>query len=399
MNPRPGAVTVQVIGVLATISAVLPAFVTGAVGVQLRDDIGIGETAFGLAIAFFFASATLFSAVMGHFTERLGPVRALRIGVSLAGAVALAIVFFADDFAVLALLLAVGGVANAINQPAANLLLANQLPSGRLGFAVGVKQSGMPAATLIGGLTVPTLATTVSWQAAYLPAAGLAAVTLAMLAPVAHEPSTLDLDQRSISRERGELDTPTPVLLRLATGMIFGAAAAAGLASFLVSSAEEAGVSAGVAGLTLSLGSACGIAVRLLIGHDADRRPARDLPIVAALLTAGAGAFGLLAVHDPLVTVLATPLAFGAGWAWPGRFNLAVMRANPAAPARATGLTQTGTYLGALIGPIGFGLVVEASGYTTAWLLVSASALVAATVFITTDHRLRRIDRGWVVGP
>ena len=56
---------------------------------------------------------------------------------------------------------------------------------------------------------------------------------------------------------------------------------------------------------------------------------------------------------------MAGPLAFATGWAWPGLFNLAVVRVNPSAPGAATGITQTGTYLGAVVGPVLFGVVAE----------------------------------------
>jgi predicted MFS family arabinose efflux permease len=90
-------------------------------------------------------------------------------------------------------------------------------------------------------------------------------------------------------------------------------------------------------------------------------------------------AFALVSVP---AYVLATPLAFGAGWAWPGLFNLSVVRRYPESPGAATGATQTGTYLGAGVGPLVFGMVVDANGFPMAWLgsatLLAAGALARA---------------------
>ncbi len=61
---------------------------------------------------------------------------------------------------------------------------------------------------------------------------------------------------------------------------------------------------------------------------------------------------------------------------WPGLFNLAVVRQHPDAAATASGITQTGTYLGAVVGPVLFGALVERASYRAAWL--SAGALAAA---------------------
>ena len=95
--------------------------------------------------------------------------------------------------------------------------------------------------------------------------------------------------------------------------------------------------------------------------------------------------------EQPWSYILATPLAFAAGWAWPGLFNLAIVRANPAAPGFATSVTQTGTYVGAGLGPLAFGLIVGHGGYSWAWLATSVAALLAATAVITGRSRLRAL--------
>ena len=81
-------------------------------------------------------------------------------------------------------------------------------------------------------------------------------------------------------------------------------------------------------------------------------------------------------------------VAFGAGWGWPGLFNFAVVKTNPGAPAAATGITQTGASGGAALGPLMFGLVLEASSYTTAWLVSGIVALLAALIILTGRHLL-----------
>ncbi len=59
----------------------------------------------------------------------------------------------------------------------------------------------------------------------------------------------------------------------------------------------------------------------------------RDLPALGAAGLAGAA---LLAVHQPIAYLVATPIVFAGGWAWPGLFNLVVVQANRSAPAAAT---------------------------------------------------------------
>jgi MFS family permease len=58
-----------------------------------------------------------------------------------------------------------------------------------------------------------------------------------------------------------------------------------------------------------------------------------------------------------------------------------VVRSHPHAPARATGITQIGTYIGGMVGPLSFGLVADHAGYDTAWLVSAGLAAIGAVGF------------------
>src|SRR5918996_5659032 len=72
---RPAAVAMAVDTV-----GVLPVFLTGALAVQLRDDIGLSVDLLGLVYASYFAAAALLSAPLAKVSDRTGPEWALRIG-------------------------------------------------------------------------------------------------------------------------------------------------------------------------------------------------------------------------------------------------------------------------------------------------------------------------------
>ena len=74
-------------------------------------------------------------------------------------------------------------------------------------------------------------------------------------------------------------------------------------------------------------------------------------------------------------------IAFAIGWGWPGLFNLAVVDLNREAPGAATGVTQTGIYVGAAAGPLAYGLLSTEIGYSGAWLVSGALCLLAAGAF------------------
>jgi MFS family permease len=370
----PSGVRVLAATAAVTTVCVFPAFLTGAMAVQLREDLGFSEAGTGFGVAAFFAAAAVSSAALGRLTERVGPALGLRVAALITAVGQCAIALFARSLGSLLVLLAVTGSANALAQPAANLLIARHLPPNRQGIAFAVKQSAIPVSTLLAGIAVPTIALTVGWKWAF---AGASVVALFAAASVPNLPEPPR--DRAAPRMRPRADVPTATMAVLAIGIALGAAAAGTLGAFLVSAGVDAGFSDGVA-------------VRLLAGVRADRRDGGHLRVVALMLAGGAVAYALLATGDRTVFLLATPLAFGAGWAWPGLFNLAIVRANPSSPAAATGVTQTGTYIGAVAGPLLFGLLADRGSYGIAWLAASVVAL-AASVAITAGRALLRRDR------
>jgi MFS family permease len=363
----------QLSAVSVALVGTLPVFMTGALAVQIGRDVELGATRLGIASGVFFGAAAVASALMGRLAERVGPGRAMR-SAAVASAVLQATMALSPGYAWLLLSLLVAGPANALAQVGANLLLAKGIHPTRQGWALAVKQAGMPGATLLGGLAVPAIAVTVGWRWAFA-AGALGAAAAAIAVPVGAVPAG---GRRPAGRRA---DVPIGPLVVLAAAVGFAAAANGTLATFVVSAGVEAGLGESAAGLVLTVGSAAGIAMRLVVGARADRRGGRHLPVVSVLLAGGALGYFLLAPGLVPTHLLGALVAFGSGWAWPGLFNLAVVRLNPTAPAAATGITQTGVYVGALTGPILFGVVVDSAGYGLAWLLAGVvSAMAAAGV-------------------
>ena len=375
----------------ATTACVFPPFLLGGMAVQIRADLGFSEAGTGLGVGAFFASAAAFSAVAGRWAERVGGARGLDRGLRLAAlwsaAVQVAIAGLAGSLPVLLVLMALAGAGNSLAQPAANLVISRALPRHRQGLGFAVKQSAIPASTLLAGLAVPALALTVGWRWAFVGSALLSLVSAAAVPRVA---AGGPAGGPGVSTYEGSGRAPMGTMAVLSLGIALGAAAAGTLGAFLVTSGVEAGLAPGAAGLTLTLGSAVGITVRLLAGLQADRRGGGHLRVVALMLALGSVAFALFATGRPGVIVAAVPLAFGAGWAWPGLFNLAVVLANPGSPAAATGITQTGTYLGAVAGPLAFGFLAEHASFAVAWLVAAAAAAGASGAIWAGRAMLRR---------
>jgi len=374
---------------LGTMCSALPVFLTGALGVQLSDDVGLSATQIGLAMAASFTVAALFSAPMGRVAERLGPRRGFRLGITTSTLSMLGIAAYARSFWQFAALLAVAGMANALNQPSANLMLATHIEPERLGFALATKQSGMPAAALLGGAAVPAIALTVGWQWAYVSGAMVALVAIAGFpgdvgGRSIRNTSTTDSGARRSARP----DLGVPLLVLYATVGMLGATSAGAMVGFITSGAEASGLDPGIAGLVLSLGSFVGIISRLAQGWQVDRFGI--LPIQRLVWLYGLGALGvlILAIDVPLTYLLAPIPAFAFGWSWPGLFNLSVVRNNPSAPAAATGISQIGVFVGAALGPALGGVIIDNGSYRLLWLFGASTLFVGSLLAVYLRTRI-----------
>ncbi len=369
------------VGVLVAVGGVvtvgtLPVFLVGGLAVQIRAELGLSVSLLGLAGSLFFASSALVARGLAVVTERIGPTSALRLAAT-GSAVCLVMLAATPSTAWLLAGLALAGIPTALSQPAANELLMARVAQQRRGFAFAVKQSAIPASTLLAGIAVPAVALTVGWRWAFVLAAVFALLTVPTVPRVRWRRATRSADAGA---HRSGL-----LVLAAVTGL--GAAAANALGTFVTISAVSVGYSEAAAGLMLSLGSAAGLAVRLAAGAIADRAKPDLLRMVAAMLGLGGVGYLLLAINQPVTFLIGLLLGFGAGWAWPGVFNYAVAARFPDRVTAVTSVTQTGVYLGAAGGPLLFGLVAEHAGTAAAWLISSVLATFAAMILTVTRRR------------
>jgi MFS family permease len=374
---RPGRTVLS--AATTTVACVLPVFLVGGLAVQLGDELRFSPAGLGLAVSVYFGVSALASIPSGALVERYGPVVVARAGILLSAATTLAVALLARSYPALVGLLAIGAGANALGQLASNTSLARGVPPGRQGLSFGIKQSAIPTATLLAGAAVPAVALTVGWRWAFVLATGLALAALPLVPP---SPRPL---ARAARRRSGHA---TGALAVLGVAATLAAAAANALGTFLVDSTVARGLSPGLAGLTLTLGSALCLLGRLGTGWWADHRAGGHVATIAGMLTVGAAGLALLTVAGPVALAVGVALGFGIGWAWPGLLNFAVVQLHPQAPAAATSITQTGVYAGGSLGPLGLGAIAGHLGYPMMWLTAAGAMLLAAALMLTGRRML-----------
>lgn len=382
----PSSARLTAAAVVSTSAGTLPVFLVGGLAVQVGEDLGLSAARIGLLATAFFATSSLASTPAGVVTQRLGTYRSIVVSAMLSTVALAGAALLGRSFSVVLAMMCVAGASNALAQPSANQLLARGIPRSRQGLAFGVKQAAIPLGSLLAGAAVPTIGLTVGWRWAF---------GLAVVGPAVAVLLTPRSDAGGARRAAtGRTDSSTRALVAIAAATGAGTAAATMLGTFLVVGAVDAGMAPGRAGVLLSAGSAIGIGGRVLAGWLADRRPGDPMRTVQVMMAAGAFGFVLLAVADagPLLLV-ATAVAFGAGWGWNGLLVFAVVRANPSAPAAATGVTQTGLYVGGMAGPALFGLISDRAGFAAGWLL-GAALLAVSTLLVVLGKRWSADGRG-----
>jgi MFS family permease len=383
---RAGPVRVAGVAVLSTATGALPVFLLGGLAVQVRADLGFTESQLGLAVTVFFAVSALCSSGAGHLTEGVGVRRAMAV-TALLVTTGLSVIALSGAWAVVVVGLCIAAVGNAFSQPAANLLIARAITRARQGLAFGVKQSAVPFTSLLGGMAVPVFALTVGWRWAFI------AATVCALALVLLTPRGIAAERHRPRRRSRRLHGSAAPLAVLGAAAVLANMGANSLGIFLVETAVARGTAEATAGLLLMGGSAVGITTRFICGWWADRTSRNLFATVAVMLLAGSAGFAGLAFGEGALLLLATALAFSAGWGWNGLFAYAVVDAYRRSPAAATGLAQTGLFLGAMAGPGVFGVTAQHLGFATAWAVMTCCASLAAIGMFAGMRMIRRAAR------
>jgi MFS family permease len=382
-----------------SVSAPLPLFLIGTLAVELDTDLGLSASQVGVAASLFYLGSGLLSMAAGAVVHRVGWLLGVRLAATASLVAFLSIALLARTPYVFIGLFLIACVAHALNGPAGNTAIAEELPPARLGFFFGLKQCANPTAGMLAGAAVPFVAAFSGWRTTFLAGAALPAVTLVIARGHRGQPvAAVARARRLTPADGGAVPVPRTdravaarrweTTLVLALGGSFATASVAALAAFVVLSAVDAGISPASAGVYVVLASLAGLLTRLVSGWWVDRTGTSPLRLIAALLAVGAAAHLALAAGSAAMVLPATLLAYAAGWGWPGLFMYAIALHFGPDTARATGRMQAGMMLGGVAGPTLFAALQHRFGYSAGWLSVAALCGFAALLVLAASSRL-----------
>ena len=340
----------------------------------LMPDFGFGYTEAGFLMTVFFTISGLGQAFAGILVNRYGARRVLMAGVGLlaASGVALAV---AANYPMLLLAVALAGMGNAVFHPADFSLLNKKVSPPRLGYAFSVHGLSGNLGWALGAAISGMALAAGNWRVAGVVAALLA---LASVAALRLARPLLDDDMPKVGA--GGTATGgtfaflnTPVIWLAFAFFLLITAAFGGLQSFsapVLGGIYGISAAAGVAALTgYLLGSAAGMVAG---GFVAARVHAHERTVGGALIAAAAFASVLASGLPPAWSVLPlmVGIGIGVGLAGPSRDLLVRRVATESLPGgnsspafgRVYGLVYSGLDVGLALGPLAFGMLLDAGG-------------------------------------
>lgn len=361
--------------VLATTASALPTFLTAATIAQAGEELGYGPLELGYLTAGFFLVAALSSSQIGGLAERLGWRKTLQISTAASAVIMAAISLTVDSLLALGVYLVIAASFYGVVNPASNLALAREIPDDRRGLVFGIKHAGIPTSTMLSGLAVPLVVVEFGWRAAFQAGVVIAVFTW-LLIPQEKQDTSSSEAVRSAAPDM----MPLRYLSALALGSACATIGAVALGAFTVDAAISQGIEPGAAGSLLAGASVASIVMRATYGHLADRQHATGLGSASILMLIGGVLFmALTSATQPWFAALVVAL-FATAWAWPGLMTYGIVRANQGRPAGSTAITQAGIFVGAGLGPVGIGWLIENQSYAAGWTATSVSLLIAASV-------------------
>ncbi|KJY42880.1 arabinose ABC transporter permease [Streptomyces sp. NRRL B-1568] len=377
-----GAVTALLTCAMAF--SMLQLFLLGALGPRLVDELAVSPAVLGLTTTAGFGVATVLSPVGGRLVDRVGPRRCLA-ALLMVSAVALALIGAAGSAGFLVGAVALGGLPQALANPATNKTVLKVIPAARRGAVTGMKQSGVQLGTFAAGLPLTALAGVVGWRWAVWTAAGAAVVTAGWTMSV--------LPADPPAGPAAPVWIPRGMVAWLAVfSLLLGCGIASVNTYLALYGVRRLGLGATAAGGLVAVLGVAGIVGRVGWSKAAGRLGrARWLPGVLAVGATGAALLLALSVYaHPLAWVAVVGVGVFAVAANAVSMVLVIQRAAVGRAGQDSALVSAGFFAGFALGPPLFGTLAEAGRYGAGWLLVAGEftgAAAVALMWALREHR------------
>ena len=357
-------------------------------------DVGLSIEWIGAYTLLVYGAAIMSAVLGGGLTSKVGPIRTSQYCLLLIGG-GVSLLASANLW-----LIALGSLAIGIGYgpltPAGSDLLKHVTPPRLQPVIFSIKQTAIPAGGAIAGATIPTLVYLAGWRGTAL-LLGASCIGLALLAESPR--ARLDGVQPRASDRAfmgwGSLRLlfNNPGYLWLGVASLCFAVAQGVLFTYLVPYLSEGlGMTLVVAGAVLAAAQLGGVAGRVLWGALATLLNS-STPVLVGLgvaMAAAAAGTALFTPHWPLAAIIAVSVLFGmTAVGWNGVFLAEVaLVAPPGGVGALTGAMSSLAYLGVMVGPPVFGLLLTVTeGYVTGFVMVALVTLAGSAILFSAPAK------------
>lgn len=348
-------------------------------------------------------ATVLYLMIGGVFLSRMGPVRMLQLGTTVA-VTALLVASLGQAWAIF-LAAFMLGLGYGPTPPAGSRMLAATAPPAHRSLIFSVKQAGAPAGGALAGLIAAPVALAYGWPAALMLAFAVGVLAILVIQPLrpafdAERDRAQGLRFHDIFSSRA-VSAPlatfkqNPVLRRVTALSVSFAICQGCLFSFTVTwLVEKHGFDLVLAGSVFAAMQSAGVVARILLGWVADRTGNALANLVAQGFFAGGAILALALLPAdagfwPLALICVLTGFFGASWNGISLAEVARL-APPGKVADATAASTIFIFLGYVAGPSIFATLVSFTGSWTLPQMLMAAQLLLASALVGLTLRTPR---------
>lgn len=369
-------------------------FAIGPIAPLLMAEFAISRAEVGLIQTALYLSATGSALAGGRLADQVGERSALIVSGLITGGAALGAAFVGPFWAFL-LVAFILGLGTGVQNPAGSAAVMRWFPPRRRGFAMGIRQTGVPVGGVLAATAWPWVATAWGWRASYVLAGVMALVGTILIAASYFDPERESGPGTAAGPFRRLMTDRRLWLLALTyNGQIVAQYSVT--VYFVLFLHEALGLSLVAASGLLALVNVVAIGGRIGWGlisdawFDGARRP---VLVIIVLLTLGSMMMAAaLPPRAPAGLVIALAALVGlSAFSWTGIYGtLAIELAGRASAASAVAWVHLLGGVGSLGGAPLYGYLVDHTGsYRVAWLAVALAVVVGliATLCLREDRQ------------
>ena len=375
------AVSAGAVGIGASLG-----FFPGFLATVLSQELLVSKGKVGLIVGIYFGSTGLGSILAGKITERIGPRTSIVMDMVIV-AICSFLIAAIGTYSIWVISSVLAGAAYGLSNTGTNVVIGKVIGAEKRTLAMSVKTSGVPLMAALAAAIGPWSADQWKWEH-ILVVNGAVALCVGISALL----FVPNLITDSVEQTNDKALPSNFYWFGIASFLLI--AGSQPLYSWIVSYLEDSlDASSGFAGAVTSIACFFGVLAMICNGLFADRVGAKSrIKLLMALLFSSSIAVLLVSLGPALgieLVIIGAIVGVSTQLSAIGTMHACIVDKAPLSVSRATGITMTGYYLGALASPPLFGFVVDwTESFAYSWL--GTTALLFAAVFAW--QRVGRIE-------